>query len=99
MKSALLLASIGMLAAAVSTSSLGGERDHRHDRAHAESGRTGSGGMQTVPTSVAAGEPGYGWRYFTDPAAHRAVVISPQGEYYYSRGKGLVLVAVTQPVS
>ncbi|MFO1286681.1 MAG: hypothetical protein U1F49_09155 [Rubrivivax sp.] len=53
--------------------------------------------MQVVPTSTRAGEPGHGWRYFSDPAARRAVVISPQGEYYFSRGKGLRLVAVTQP--
>ncbi len=34
------------------------------------------------------GEPAYGWRYFADAAGHRAVVISPQGDYYFSRGKG-----------
>ena len=50
-------------------------------------------------TGKGPGEPGYGWRYFSDPAAGRAVVISPQGEYFVSRGKGLTLVAVTQPRS
>ena len=56
-------------------------------------------GMQAVPTTAGADQPGDGWRYFSDPAAERAVVISPQGEYFFSRGKGLRLVAVTQPGS
>ncbi|MCW5657744.1 MAG: hypothetical protein KIT60_08570 [Burkholderiaceae bacterium] len=77
-------------------------RDHRRDREHPTRARRGSWfdhGMQAVPTGAGAGEPGHGWRYFSDPAACRAVVISPQGEYYYSRGEGLGLVAVTQPKS
>lgn len=77
-------------------------RDHRRDREHPTRVRRGSWfdhGMQAVPTGAGAGEPGHGWRYFSDPAACRAVVISPQGEYYYSRGEGLGLVAVTQPNS
>lgn len=140
MKSPLLLASIAMLAAAASTSSLadtrgarssdgaapqavhgtaqstvasvfrGDEeradrhdsRDHRGERERATRERRGGGfdhGMKAVSTGAGTGEPGHGWRYFSDPAACRAVVISPQGEYYYSRGEGLGLVAVTQPGS
>lgn len=140
MKSTLLLASIAMLAAAASTSSLADVRDsrsgdraapqavhgsaqsmlasvfrrsdehadrhdgrdHSSDHEHATRARRGSGfdhGMQVVPTGAGPGEPGHGWRYFSDPAAGRAVVISPQGEYYYGRGKGLGLAAVTQPNS
>ena len=45
--------------------------------------------MHAVSNQAQAGDPSYGWRYFADPAARRAVVISPQGDYYYSRGKGL----------
>lgn len=56
-------------------------------------------GMRVVPTAAGPGEPGDGWRYFSDPAAHRAVVISPQGEYFLSRGHGLRLVATTPPRS
>lgn len=56
-------------------------------------------GMQEVPTTAGAGQAGDGWRYFSDPRARRAVVISPRGEYFLSRGKGLRLVAVTQPAS
>jgi len=62
--------------------------------------RTGDGvdrGMQAVLTAVGPGQPGDGWLYFSDPAAGRAVVITPQGDYFLSRGKGLRLVAVTQP--
>lgn len=49
--------------------------------------------MQVVPTQVSAQEPGHGWRFFSDPATHHAVAISPQGDYYFSRGKGLHWVA------
>lgn len=31
----------------------------------------------------------YGWQYFSDRRASRAVVISPAGAYYLSLGKGL----------
>lgn len=101
MKSALLLVSIGVLAAAASAPSLASRDDHG-DREHGTRTRSGDGverGIQAVPTNARAGEPGHGWRYFSDPHAHRAVVISPQGQYYYSRGKGLSLVAATQPGS
>jgi hypothetical protein len=49
-------------------------------------------GMQAVSTNTAAGQPGYGWRYFADARKGRAVVISPNGDYFYSQGKGLTLV-------
>ena len=38
----------------------------------------------------------HGWRYFSDPATDRSVVISPQGDYYLNRGSGLRWVAGTQ---
>lgn len=113
MKSTLVLASIGLLAAAASAASPGASgaqadtgvsastrcTNDASSRRHDRSGGACAFGMQTVPHSAAPGDAAYGWRYFTDPAAHRAVVISPKGEYYYSRGKGLSLVAVTQPGS
>ena len=77
-------------------------RDNRRDREQARRTRTGDGldrGMQAVPNTAGPDQPGHGWRYFSDPAASRAVVISPQGEYFFSRGKGLSLIAVTQPRS
>ena len=52
--------------------------------------------MLAVAHSAAPDAPGYGWRYFSDPAVPRAVVISPQGDYYYSRGKGLRWIAAKQ---
>jgi hypothetical protein len=68
-------------------------RDHEHDGPmHPATQR----GMQAVPTSAGPGEPAHGWRYYTDAPAGHAVVISPQGEYFLSRGEGLRLVAVTQ---
>ena len=58
--------------------------------------RDGDALQAVVPHSAAPEAPGYGWRYFSDPATRRAVVISPQGDYYYSRGKGLRWVAAEQ---
>ena len=52
----------------------------------------GASGMQAVATDTQVGQPGHGWRYFSDSRKGRAVVISPDGDYYYSRGKGLALV-------
>jgi hypothetical protein len=78
------------------------DRDNRRDREQARHTRTGDGfdrGMQAVPNTAGPNQPGHGWRYFSDPAASRAVVISPQGEYFLSRGEGLRLVAVKQPRS
>lgn len=63
--------------------------EHRH--ASRDDRRAGSG-MQPVAVSPQPGTPGEGWRYFSDVRHARAVVISPAGEYYYSRGAGLQLV-------
>lgn len=85
------LGNIGMplvlAAAMVGVSSYAG--DHRKEskvRRHA------AAGMQAIPVSPPAGEPGHGWRYFSDAREARAVVISPNGDYYYSDGDGLQLV-------
>lgn len=69
-----------------------GEGDHRPRAVQARSTDTQGPGMREVTHVAAREEPGHGWRYFTDPAARRAVVISPQGDYYLSHGKGLRLV-------
>lgn len=63
--------------------------EHRKDSQ--EAGRPARG-MQAVVVSSAPGEPGHGWRYFSDKRKAHAVVISPGGDYYYSRGDGLRLV-------
>ena len=110
MRSPLLLASLATLAVIGGLSSPAfaddshhdGGADERHDRARAERRAHVGGmglGMQAVPRAAAPGELGHGWRFFSDPAAARAVVISPQGEYFLSRGRGLRLVAVIQPGS
>ena len=102
MKTTTFLASIAMLAAAISTPVLAGDREHdqRRDHQQVSDMRTADGfdqGMQPVVHSAASQAPGYGWRYFSDPVARRAVVISPQGDYYYSsRGKGLHWIAAEQ---
>ena len=81
-----------VLASLVSTPLLAGEHDHRRT----PTAERNLQDMRPVPTSVSAQEPGYGWQYFSDPATHHAVVISPQGDYYFSRGKGLHWVASAQ---
>ncbi|MGP1629123.1 MAG: hypothetical protein ACTS5V_04230 [Giesbergeria sp.] len=95
-----LLASIALLAASISTPLLATDREHDQARQNATEARSEDGfdhGMKVVANSAAADSPGYGWQYFSDPAARRAVVISPQGDYYYSsHGKGLRWIAAVQ---
>ena len=96
-----LLASIALLTATISTPLLAGEHQHHpnHERQPVTGMRATDGhsqGMQAVVHSATSDAPGYGWRYFTDPAVSRAVVISPQGDYYYSSGKGLRWIAAEQ---
>jgi hypothetical protein len=61
--------------------------------------RQAASGMQAVAVSPKAGEPGHGWQYFSDARKARAVVISPNGDYYYSRGDGLQLVYKSAPTA
>lgn len=95
MQSTTQFASLAMIAALVGGPVLAGDRtqgDNRQHSAQARSADARDHGMREVTHVASQGEPGHGWRYFTDPAARRAVVISPQGDYYLSRGKGLRLV-------
>ena len=102
MKTTTLLASIAILAAAISTPLLAADREHnpQRDRQHVSEQRAADWfdhGMHAVSHDAAPNAPGHGWRYFSDPAARVAVVISPQGDYYYSnRGKGLRWIAAEQ---
>ena len=106
MKTTALLASIALLAAAIGTPLRAADRKDDHPRdpqqiTQKKASRDGTAkgfdhGMQPVAHDAAPSVPGHGWRYFSDPATLRAVVISPQGDYYYSRGKGLRWVAAEQ---
>ena len=78
---------LGLTAALCSVSAYAWE--HRKASTHK---RHQSAGYQTVAVTTKAGDPGHGWQYFFDRAGHRAVVINPSGDYYYSHGKGLELV-------
>ena len=62
------------------------------DRVESSGNRHADSEMQPVAVAAKLGEPGYGWRYFTDEHEGRAVVISPNGDYYYSDGEGVKLV-------
>ena len=101
MQSTTVLTAIALLAAAISTPLLAEDRknDAQRDNQTTTEKRSAEGfdhGMQTVVHDAAANAPGHGWRYFSDPTTPRAVVISPQGDYYYSRGKGLRWIAAEQ---
>jgi hypothetical protein len=63
--------------------------EHRHQAGSRERDRSV---MKAVAVAAEPGQPGHGWRYFTDARQRRAVVISPAGDYYLSRGTGLELV-------
>lgn len=74
-------------------------RDRDHERtADATHGERVRGALAVVPNVAAADEPGHGWQYFSDAGHRRAVVVSPEGVYYLSRGKGMrqVFPAVRQ---
>lgn len=101
MQSTPFLASLALLAAAAASPSLAEESKSSppHERAQAANLQLPSGfdyGMKAVPHSAAPDAPGYGWRYFSDPVTRRAIVISPSGDYYLSRGKGLRWIAAEQ---
>lgn len=88
------IAAIALLASATAATAADGRcgersHDHRHEHRHEHA-------MQEVGNAAAAGESGAGWRYFSDARARRAVVISPEGDYYFSCGKGMRMVAAAQ---
>lgn len=92
------LISTALLASFVSAPLLAGQHGESHERQAAQRRAPASErslqDMRAVPTPQATPqEAGHGWQYFSDPATHHAVVISPQGDYYFSRGKGLHWVA------
>ncbi|MFP5397821.1 MAG: hypothetical protein ACLGIT_05800 [Gammaproteobacteria bacterium] len=97
MNPTLLRATLATLALAATTAFAGDHHERSHDRRGDDRDHAA---MQTVPHAAAAGEPGHGWQYFSDRGHARAVVISPEGDYYYSRGKGLrqVVSAGHEPV-
>ena len=103
MHSTPLIASIALLASAISMPLIAGGSEHPTEGPHAKKTAQQIPAaygfdyrIQTVPNPADADTPAYGWRYFTDPATPRAVVISPQGDYYYSRGNGLHWIAAEQ---
>ncbi len=65
--------------------------DHRAERRHHDRDRheaRASNALQAVPNASLPDQPSYGWQYFSDQRARVAVVISPAGEYFLSRGDG-----------
>jgi hypothetical protein len=75
--------------AALSTSIAVHADDHRSE---SRDGHGAGSGMQSIANAATIGQSGFGWRYFGDACDASAVVISPEGDYYFSRGKGLVPV-------
>ena len=102
MKPTTLITAIAIVMASLNTPSLAADRPHEQDQQKTTKTRSAhwyDHGMQVVANNAAPNTPAYGWRYFTDPVARRAVVISPQGDYYYSRGNGLQWIAAEQSES
>jgi len=60
------------------------QRPHAHDR-HAARVEPA---LREVANTSLPDQASFGWQYFSDPRAVRAVVISPSGEYFLSRGDG-----------
>jgi hypothetical protein len=85
---------LGIAAAAIGPAAHAGDH-HKASKDH----RQAASGMLAVAVSPQAGEPGNGWQYFTDVRQARAVVISPNGDYFYSRGDGLQLVYKSAPTA
>lgn len=58
--------------------------------AHAKRGdhKNASPVLHVVTNTSLPGQASYGWQYFSNPRATHAVVISPSGEYFLSRGNG-----------
>lgn len=101
MQATALLATLATAATLIASPALAADhqRSQRQDRPHAAAARSADSTQQTmqqVAHSASASQPGHGWQYFSEPAARRAVVISPQGDYYLSQGKGLRWVAAEQ---
>ncbi len=97
MKPTTLLAALAALTTTACAPLLGGDCCDYSGRAapvHSVSGF--DHGMQPVSNLARSGARAHGWRYFSDPATYRAVVISPQGDYYLSGGQGLRWVAGAQ---
>ena len=44
--------------------------------------------LQVVSNTSLPGQASYGWQYFASSRTAHAVVISPSGEYFLSRGNG-----------
>ncbi len=59
-------------------------RQHSHDRHEARVKPV----LEVVPNASLPDQASYGWQYFSNPRAKYAVVISPSGEYFLSRGDG-----------
>lgn len=99
MNTTLLRTSCAILAIVAGASSFASPRDHASsDRADAAQSRhavpaSRGDSMARIANASSVGDPAYGWSYFSDPTAPRAVVISPAGEYFLSLGKGLQAVA------
>lgn len=73
-----------LLAAASGLSACAGD-----ERTPSRDPHPSSSTLQMVAVAAQPGEPAHGWQYFSDVHGGRAVVISPNGDYYYSHGEGL----------
>ena len=87
MTSTYFLTTIALAAAITSTASMAGSTQARpgHSEMRAEQATPV---LRVVPNRSISGDAAYQWQFFSDPRALQAVVISPLGEYFLSRGDG-----------
>lgn len=62
--------------------------EHGSARSHERHAARADAALREVSNASLPDQASYGWQYFSDPRAVRAVVISPSGEYFLSRGDG-----------
>ncbi len=73
---------------AIAAAVLSGAAVARPEQAKAGDHDRAKPALQVVSNISVPGQAAYGWQYFSDPRARRAVIISPAGEYFLSRGAG-----------
>lgn len=76
-----LIAAAAALASGAASAGHDREKSDRHDH-------RATPVPQAVPNASLPDQASHGWQYFTDSRAAYAVVISPAGEYFVSRGDG-----------
>lgn len=91
MTSTYILTTIAALVAAIASTAAVARPDQAlpgANAAHISKNLRANPVLREVPNRSLPTQAGYGWKYFTDPRAAHAVMISSSGEYFLSLGRG-----------